>query len=75
MNAKYIDAHCHLQFDAYDADRAEILERMKAQSVAGIVIGTDQKIICRDEILICSTNCSLLPLENSRVSVGKAAKE
>ncbi len=38
---KYFDAHCHVQFDAYDADRAEVLERMKAAEVGGLVVGVD----------------------------------
>jgi TatD DNase family protein len=41
MNAKYFDAHCHVQFDAYDKDQAEIIEKMKAKGVAGIVVGCD----------------------------------
>lgn len=38
---KYIDAHCHLQFDAYDTDRAEIISEMERQGIAGIVVGVD----------------------------------
>jgi TatD DNase family protein len=41
MNAKYFDAHCHVQFDAFDTDQAEIIEKMKEQEVAGIVVGCD----------------------------------
>lgn len=41
MNVKYFDAHCHVQFDAYDKDQAEIVEKMKAEGVAGIVVGCD----------------------------------
>jgi TatD DNase family protein len=41
MNMKYIDAHCHLQFPHYDADREEIIEQMREQSIAGIVVGCD----------------------------------
>ncbi len=41
MNVRYVDAHCHLQFDDYEADRAEIVEKMKTEGVAGIVVGVD----------------------------------
>jgi TatD DNase family protein len=38
---KYIDVHCHLQFDPYDTDRDDVLVRMQEQEVAGIVVGVD----------------------------------
>src|SRR3989344_1935638 len=41
MNLKYFDAHCHVQFDAFDKDQNEIIEKMKEQEVAGIVVGCD----------------------------------
>lgn len=39
---KYFDAHCHVQFDPYDADRAELITRMQDESVGGIVVGVDK---------------------------------
>ncbi|MHB8710365.1 MAG: TatD family hydrolase [Minisyncoccota bacterium] len=42
MNVKYVDAHCHIQFDEYEADRTSIIGRMKAEDVAGIVVGVDR---------------------------------
>ncbi len=39
MEIKYIDAHCHLQFEQYDADREEIIEQMRERGVAGVVVG------------------------------------
>ena len=39
MTIKYIDAHCHLQFDQYAHDREEIAKEMKERGVAGIVVG------------------------------------
>ncbi|MBI5406042.1 TatD family hydrolase [Candidatus Kaiserbacteria bacterium] len=42
MNAKYVDAHCHIQFDQYAHDEAEIIERMREEGVAGIVVGVDR---------------------------------
>lgn len=38
---KYFDSHCHIQFDAYDADRAEVLAAMREAQVGGIIVGTD----------------------------------
>ncbi len=37
-----IDTHCHLQFDAFDGDRPEVLGRMRAAGVeAAVVVGCD----------------------------------
>lgn len=41
VSFRYVDAHCHIQFDAFDADQAELVERMRAEGVAGIVVGCD----------------------------------
>lgn len=41
MNPKYIDAHCHVQFEQYDPDRDALIEKMKEREVAGIVVGCD----------------------------------
>lgn len=37
---KYIDIHSHLNFPDYDADRDEVIARMKEQGVATITVGT-----------------------------------
>lgn len=42
MNVRYFDAHCHIQFEQYDTDGVELIERMRADGVAGIVVGTEQ---------------------------------
>ena len=41
MTPRYIDAHCHLQFEQYDEDRETIIEQMREQNVAAIVVGCD----------------------------------
>jgi len=41
MTVRYIDTHCHLQFKQYAQDREEIIERMKEEGIAVIVVGTD----------------------------------
>ncbi len=38
---KFFDAHCHLQFPQYDADREAVLERMQKLDMGGVVVGTD----------------------------------
>lgn len=38
---KFLDAHTHLQFPAFDADRAEALARAEAMGVRMVNIGTD----------------------------------
>jgi TatD DNase family protein len=38
---KYFDAHCHIQFDAYDADREALIASMQEQEVGGMVVGVD----------------------------------
>lgn len=36
-----MDAHCHVQFDDYDADQEALIARMKDEGVVGIVVGVD----------------------------------
>ena len=38
---KYIDIHCHLNFDAYAADREAVVARAQHAGVGMIVVGTD----------------------------------
>lgn len=40
---KYFDAHCHIQFDAYDVDREALLASMKEAEVGGLIVGTDRE--------------------------------
>ena len=41
VNVKYVDAHCHIQFDQYAEDDIKLIERMRTEGVAGIVVGVD----------------------------------
>jgi TatD DNase family protein len=41
MNVKYVDAHCHIQFEQYAQDDTALIERMREEGVAGIVVGVD----------------------------------
>ncbi len=38
---RYFDAHAHIQFPQFDADREEVIARMKDAGVAALVVGTD----------------------------------
>ncbi len=40
---KYIDIHCHLNFEAFDIDRQEVLDRAREKGVGMIVVGTNRK--------------------------------
>ncbi|MFM2330626.1 MAG: hypothetical protein RLZZ26_133 [Candidatus Parcubacteria bacterium] len=41
MKVKYVDAHCHIQFDHYKDDDVQLIERMREEGVVGIVVGCD----------------------------------
>jgi len=41
MQIKYFDAHCHIQFDQFNEDQEELIERMRVEGVAGVVVGVD----------------------------------
>ncbi|MBI4088619.1 TatD family hydrolase [Candidatus Kaiserbacteria bacterium] len=41
MEIRYVDAHCHIQLDQYKEDDAKLIERMREEGVAGIVVGVD----------------------------------
>ncbi|MES2668413.1 MAG: TatD family hydrolase [Patescibacteria group bacterium] len=38
---KYFDAHCHIQFDPYDEDRAAVIRNMQEKEVGGMVVGVN----------------------------------
>lgn len=41
MNTRYIDVHSHLQFEQYAHDEEKIINQMREQGVASIVVGVD----------------------------------
>lgn len=41
---KLFDSHCHLQMPQFDADREEVLARMREHGVGAIVVGTDYEV-------------------------------
>ncbi|MBP9771836.1 MAG: TatD family hydrolase [Candidatus Pacebacteria bacterium] len=43
MTFKHIDIHSHLNFSQFDADREEIIAKMKEEGMATITVGTDKK--------------------------------
>lgn len=38
---KYIDIHCHINFDDFDLDRSEVITRAREKSIGMIVVGTN----------------------------------
>ncbi len=41
MDIKFVDIHSHIQFPEFDADREEVINRMKSSGVFSVVVGTD----------------------------------
>jgi TatD DNase family protein len=39
MKPFLIDSHCHLQFNAFNQDRLEVINRMRQENINGIIIG------------------------------------
>lgn len=42
METRYIDAHCHLQFDQFSEDQSALALRMREEGVRGVVVGCDR---------------------------------
>lgn len=40
MTPFLVDSHCHIHFPPYDADRADVLGRMKENDIWGVTVGT-----------------------------------
>lgn len=51
MEMKYIDAHCHIQFEQYAHDDIALIERMREEGIAGIVVGVDYESSKRAVVL------------------------
>lgn len=43
LSSKYVDLHSHLQFDDFETDREEVIERMEKEGVVTINVGTTIK--------------------------------
>ena len=41
MDIRFIDSHCHLQFSAYDYDRAAVIDRLQQSGGGAVCVGTD----------------------------------
>lgn len=48
---KYIDVHSHIQFPQFDEDRTEVLNRMREEEIAAIVVGCDLESSARASAL------------------------
>ncbi|MEK7122233.1 MAG: TatD family hydrolase [Patescibacteria group bacterium] len=40
---RLIDTHCHIQFDAYDADRDEVISKCNEKEIGLMVVGCEEK--------------------------------
>jgi len=49
---KYIDTHCHIQFEQYKEDGAELIERMRTEGVVGIIVGVDHESSQKAVVLV-----------------------
>ena len=56
-----IDTHCHLDVDAFDADRLEILQRCRAQGISRIVIPAIQSSHWNNLLDLCRNDKGLFP--------------
>jgi len=56
---RFIDAHCHLDFETFDDDRAQVLQRAADKHIDGIVIPGTQKIFWNRIRKLCSDHKQL----------------
>ncbi len=54
-----IDAHCHLDFEVFDNDRTEVLQRAKDNNISDIIIPGTEKIFWDRVRSLCETNPQL----------------
>ena len=54
-----IDSHCHLDFDAFDNDRADVLQRAKDNNISDIVIPGTEKSYWDRINLLCKKHSQL----------------
>lgn len=47
MEARLVDAHGHLNFDVYDADREAVIQRCREKGVVAVTVGVDVETTCR----------------------------
>lgn len=43
MKLSYFDIHCHVNFDAYDMDRDEVIARAQGKGIGMIIVGTNKE--------------------------------
>ncbi len=54
-----IDSHCHLDFEEFDNDRTEVLQRAKDNNISDIIIPGTEKIFWDRVRSLCETNPQL----------------
>lgn len=58
---KIIDTHCHLDFEAFDKDRSEVIQRALDQHIQNIIIPGTQRIFWDRIKLLCNQYQQLYP--------------
>jgi len=61
MDFEIIDTHCHLDFDAFDDDREEVIRRAAQKNISRIIIPATQKSNWQPIYDLCENDESLLP--------------
>ena len=56
LTTTLIDSHCHLDFEAFDNDRSEVLQRAKDNNISDIVIPGTEKIFWDRIKHLCENN-------------------
>ena len=56
---KIIDTHCHLDFDVFEHDRADVLNRARANGVCGFVIPAVERSAWRSLISLCEQSADM----------------
>jgi TatD DNase family protein len=56
---RFIDAHCHLDFEAFDDDRPQVLQRAAANNINDIIIPGTQRIFWDRVRMLCESHKQL----------------
>lgn len=57
--SELIDAHCHLDFETFEHDRENVIQRANEQNISHIIIPGTQKKFWNRINLLCNINCQL----------------
>ena len=70
LSYELIDAHCHLDFEVFDADRTQVLERAASTGISDIIIPGTERCYWDRINTLCSGNkqLHLVPFYRQRPS-------